>query len=66
MGMATEPKQSSPLPPSDPASPDHAPVKSTTEARAGVTTGRVRWVLTISIVAGIVVFLAIWAMTAAQ
>ena len=29
----------------DPASPDHAPVKSTTDARAGVTFGTMRWVL---------------------
>jgi hypothetical protein len=59
--MPTEPKQTSPLPPSDPASPDHAPVKSTTDARAGITFGRMRWVLVISVVAVAVVLIAIWA-----
>lgn len=44
----------------DPASPDHAPVKSTTEARAGVTFGTMRWVLAISVVAVLVVFGLVW------
>ena len=48
----------------DPASPDHAPIKSTTQARAGVTFGTMRWVLAISLVAVVVVFAAVWAMTA--
>jgi hypothetical protein len=45
----------------DPASPDHAPVKSAVQARGGVMFGRMRWVLAISIMATIVVLLAIWA-----
>lgn len=44
----------------DPASPNHAPVKSTTHARAGVTFGTMRWVLTISMVAVIIVFGVLW------
>jgi hypothetical protein len=44
----------------DPASPNHAPVKSATQARAGVTFGTMRWVLAISMAAVIVVFLVIW------
>jgi len=44
----------------DPASPDHAPVKSTTAARAGVTFGTMRWVLTISVIAVLVVFGLVW------
>lgn len=44
----------------DPASPDHAPVKSTTDARAGVTFGTMRWVLAISIAAVVVVFGLVW------
>ena len=47
----------------DPASPDHAPVKSTTEARSGVTFGTIRWVLTISLTAGILVFGLAWVAT---
>jgi len=48
----------------DPASPDHATIKSTTHARAGVTFGTMRWVLTISIVAVVIVFAVLWAITA--
>jgi len=44
----------------DPASPNHAPVKSTTDARAGVTFGTMRWVLTISMIAVVVVVGALW------
>jgi hypothetical protein len=44
----------------DPASPHHAPVKSTTQARAGVTFGTMRWVLTISMVAVALVFGILW------
>ena len=44
----------------DPASPDHAPVKSTTDARAGVTFGTMRWVLTISVIAVVIVFGLAW------
>jgi len=44
----------------DPASPDHAPVKSTTDARAGVTFGTMRWVLTISVIAVLIVFGLVW------
>ena len=44
----------------DPASPDHAPVKSTTEARAGITFGTMRWVLAISLIAVIIVFGVAW------
>jgi hypothetical protein len=47
----------------DPASPDHAPVKSTTQARAGVTFGTMRWVLGISIVAVVVVLGLVWLST---
>lgn len=44
----------------DPASPHHAPVKTATEARAGVTLGTMRWVLTISLVAAVIVFAVAW------
>ena len=44
----------------NPASPDHAPIKSTTDARSGVTLGTMRWVLGISIVAVVIVFAGIW------
>jgi hypothetical protein len=44
----------------DPASSDHAPVKSTTDARAGVTFGTMRWVLAISIAAVVIVFGLVW------
>lgn len=47
----------------DPASPDHAPLKTTTEVRAGVTFGTMRWVLTISVAAVVIVFLLMWAGT---
>lgn len=48
----------------DPASPDHAPIKSTTDVRAGITFGTMRWVLGISLFAVVVVFAVIWALTA--
>jgi hypothetical protein len=44
----------------DPASSNHAPVKSTTHARAGVTFGTMRWVLTISMIAVVVVLGIVW------
>ena len=44
----------------DPASPNHAPVKTTNEARAGVELGRMRWVLHISIALVVLGFLAAW------
>jgi hypothetical protein len=44
----------------NPASPDHAPIKSTTHARSGVTFGTMRWVLGISIIAVVIVFAGIW------
>ena len=44
----------------DPASPNHAPVKSATHARAGVTFGTMRWVLTISMAAVVIVFAILW------
>jgi hypothetical protein len=44
----------------DPASPHHAPVKTATEARAGVTFGTMRWVLAISLVAVVIVFGLAW------
>ncbi|HEX4508044.1 MAG TPA: hypothetical protein VH722_20120 [Alphaproteobacteria bacterium] len=60
--MMNQRPQSAEMPGSnpDPASPDHAPVKSTTDARAGVTFGTMRWVLTISVIAVLVVFGLIW------
>ena len=48
----------------DPASPDHATIKSTTHARAGVTFGTMRWVLMITLVAVVIVFGVLWAITA--
>jgi hypothetical protein len=62
--MPTEIQQQSPLPNTDPASPDHAPVKSTTEARGGVTLGRMRWVLAVSILGVAISFLIVWAVAA--
>ena len=44
----------------DPASPNHAPIKTTTEARAGVTLGTMRWVLTISLAAVVIVVGLAW------
>jgi hypothetical protein len=60
--MMTEPHDPNLVPGAnpDPASPDHAPIKSTTQARAGVTFGTMRWVLTISMVAVVVVFGVLW------
>jgi hypothetical protein len=49
-------EQTMPDRPSDPAEPDRV-VVSTTEARQGVTFGRMRWVLGISLAAVIVIFL---------
>jgi hypothetical protein len=45
----------------DPASPHHAPIKTTTEARGGVAFGHMRWVLGISLTAVVMAFLVIWA-----
>ena len=47
----------------DPASPDHAPVKTAEEARAGVETGRMRWVLHISVALAAVAFFVAWLLT---
>jgi len=47
---------------SDPASPHHAPIKPTDQARAGVELGRMRGVLTSSISLAVVGFLAVWTM----
>jgi len=62
IGMMNEPHDPVLVPGSnpDPASSDHAPVKSTTDARAGVTFGTMRWVLAISIVAVVIVFGLVW------
>jgi hypothetical protein len=38
-----------------------APVKSTDAARAGIETGRVRWILGISLTAVVVIFIAVLA-----
>ena len=56
--MMNEPQDTLQVPGSDPdpASPNHAPVKSTTQARAGVTFGTMRWVLTISLSVAVIVF----------
>jgi hypothetical protein len=62
--MPTEHPEPSSLPPSDPASPNHAPIKTTVEARGGVTLGRMRWVLGISLVAVVIVFILVWGITA--
>jgi hypothetical protein len=47
----------------NPASPNHAPVKSTTEARAGVTLGRMRWVLAVSITLVVLALIIVWALS---
>jgi hypothetical protein len=62
MGMMNKPHDPVLVPGSnpDPASSDHAPVKSTTDARAGVTFGTMRWVLAISIAAVVIVFGLVW------
>jgi hypothetical protein len=44
----------------DPTSPNHAPVKSAIDARAGVMFGTMRWVLVISLAAVVIVFGLIW------
>jgi hypothetical protein len=44
----------------NPDSPDHAPIKSTIDARSGITLGTMRWVLGISIIAVVIVFAGIW------
>jgi hypothetical protein len=46
----------------DPASPDHAPVKSAIQARGGIVFGRMRWALAISVMAAAIVLLAVWAL----
>jgi hypothetical protein len=61
--MPTQKIEPSSLPSSDPASQDHAPIKSTTQARAGVSLGHMRWVLAISLAAVVVVFVILWAIT---
>jgi hypothetical protein len=62
--MPTQDPEPSSIPASDPASPDHAPIKTTTDARGGVTLGRMRWVLAASLAAVVIVFLVIWALSA--
>jgi hypothetical protein len=47
----------------DPASSHHAPVKSKTDARSGVTFGTMRWVLAVSIVAVVIVLAVAWLTT---
>jgi hypothetical protein len=47
----------------DPASSHHAPIKSANDARSGVMFGTMRWVLTISMVAVVVVFGVLWLST---
>ena len=47
----------------DPASPDHAPVKSAIDARSGVMFGTMRWVLTISLAAVVIAFGLVWLTT---
>jgi hypothetical protein len=44
----------------DPASPDHATITQTDDARAGVTLGRMRWVLIISFAAAAIAFVIAW------
>jgi hypothetical protein len=44
----------------DPASSHHAPIKSANDARSGVMFGTMRWVLTISMVAVVIVFGVLW------
>ncbi len=62
--MATEYPERSSLPASDPASPDHAPIKSAVQARGGIILGRMRWVLAISLAAVVVVFVVVWGIAA--
>jgi hypothetical protein len=45
----------------NPASPDHAPIKSTIEARAAITLGTMRWVLIVSLAVVAVVLVVLWA-----
>ncbi len=47
----------------NPASPHHAPVKSTTEARAGVTLGHMRWVLAVSITLVVLALIIVWSLS---
>ncbi len=47
----------------DPASPHHAPIIGTTNARGGVTLGRMRWVLGLGIALVVGAFLIVWLMT---
>jgi len=46
----------------DPASPDHAPVKSAIQARGAIIFGRMRWVLAISVMAAAIALLGVWAL----
>jgi hypothetical protein len=48
----------------DPASPNHAPVVTTTEARSGVTFGTMRWVVILSILGGLAAIAVIWMLIA--
>lgn len=48
----------------DPASPQHAPVKTANEARGGIETGRIRWVLHISIALAVIAIAVAWLATA--
>ena len=44
----------------DPHSPNHAEVVSTNDARSGVTLGRMRWVLLISLLGAVAAVAVIW------
>jgi len=44
----------------DPASPHHATVKSSQDARAGFMLGHVRWVLAISFIAAMIALVIAW------
>lgn len=48
---------SDPIPSSDRAGPDRAPIRNPTEARQGAPAGRVRYVLVIGMVCVIIAFL---------
>jgi hypothetical protein len=44
----------------DPASPNHAPIKTAQDARSGIILGPMRWVLSISLAGVIVALLIVW------
>ena len=44
----------------DPASPNHAPLKTADQARSGVELGRMRWVPRISLALVVLALLAAW------